>query len=38
MSVAYTSDEGYWLHRTVVFSNALLNGQLAQTYRAAIPA
>ena len=37
VNVAYTSDEGYWLHRTVVFTNSLLNGDFAATYRSGHP-
>jgi len=37
VNVAYTSDEGYWLHRTVVFTNSLMNGDFAATYRSGHP-
>src|SRR5688572_20905159 len=36
-NLAYTSDEGYWLHRTVVFGNAVLNGEFATTFRSGHP-
>ena len=37
VNLAYTSDEGYWLHRTVVFGNAVLKGDFAATFRSGHP-
>src|SRR5688572_17848978 len=36
-NLAYPSDEGYWLHRTVVSGNAVLNGEFATTFRSGHP-
>ena len=33
----YTSDEAYWMQRTVRFGAALARGDLAQTYRSGHP-
>src|SRR5205085_1410190 len=34
---AYTSDEGYWLQRSVAFGNAVLSGDWAATARSGHP-
>jgi hypothetical protein len=37
LNLAYTSDEGYWLQRSVVFGNTLMAGDFASTYRSGHP-
>ena len=37
IDLAYTSDEGYWLHRTVRFGDALMTGDFAATFRSGHP-
>jgi 4-amino-4-deoxy-L-arabinose transferase-like glycosyltransferase len=37
LNLAYTSDEGYWLQRTVAFGNAVLDGDWAATARSGHP-
>jgi hypothetical protein len=37
LNLAYTSDEGYWLQRTVRFGDALLTGDFAATFRSGHP-
>ncbi|MCC7368938.1 MAG: hypothetical protein IT306_10975 [Chloroflexi bacterium] len=37
LNLAYTSDEGYWLQRTVRFGDAVLTGAWANTYRSGHP-
>jgi hypothetical protein len=37
VNLAYTSDEGYWLQRTVRFGDALTTGNFAATFRSGHP-
>lgn len=37
LNLVHTSDEGYWLQRTVRFGDALLTGDFAATYRSGHP-
>src|SRR3954469_21376451 len=37
LNLAYTSDEGYWLQRSVTFGNAILAGDWAATARSGHP-
>ncbi|MGE3270639.1 MAG: glycosyltransferase family 39 protein [Chloroflexota bacterium] len=37
INLAYTSDEGYWLQRTVRFGDAILSGDYVSTYRSGHP-
>jgi 4-amino-4-deoxy-L-arabinose transferase-like glycosyltransferase len=37
LDLAYTSDEGYWLQRTVRFADALADGDFSATYRSGHP-
>lgn len=37
LNLVYTSDEGYWMQRSVRFAGALLTGNFAETYRSGHP-